>query len=137
MVIEPESLIFFSVPSWAAAAAEKPSAAAASTANAVFIVVSLRVIEKLYLVQRRRGIAQPLGHGREQRDAESWLGLDQVQEHVAVDGEQRAVGLGHGVRRARRLVDERHLAEDAARTDALDHRAADRDRYPSFDHHVH
>src|SRR5258708_3493333 len=124
MVIEPEVLTLSSVPSWAPAAAAKPSAAAASRATAFFIASSLG-FEKLYLVQPGRGIAQPLGHGREQRDAERGLRLHQTQENVAVDGEQRAVGLGRGIRRARRLVDERHLAEDAARPDTLDHRAAD------------
>src|SRR5919201_791347 len=72
MVIEPESLIFFSVPSWALAAAAKPSAAAASRATAFFIAPPWGD-EKFYLLQRRRGIAQPLGHGREQRDAERRL----------------------------------------------------------------
>src|SRR5437660_12579341 len=117
MVIEPESLIFFSVPSCASSGVATLSAAAASRANAVFIVFLPRAIEKFYLVQRSRGIAQPLGHGREQGDAEGGLRLHQAQEHVAVDREERAVGLGHRVRRARRLVDEPHFAADAARAD--------------------
>src|SRR6267378_365319 len=122
MVIEPELLTFCSVPSWAAAAAEKPSAAAARTANAVFILgVSLGVIEKFYLVKCRGGISQPFGHRGEQSDAEARLRLDQVHEHVAVDGEEGAVGIRHRVGGARRLVDQRHLAEDAAQADALDH----------------
>ena len=35
------------------------------------------------------------------------------------------------------LVDERHLAEHPAGADALHDRAADRDRDPAFEHHVH
>src|SRR5438067_9687351 len=104
MVIDPESLIFLSVPSCAAAPAQKPSAA--SKASAVFIVSSLG-LEKFYLVQRCRGIAQPLRHGREQRDAEGGLRFHEIQEHVAVEGEKRAIGLRDRVRGARRLVDER------------------------------
>src|SRR5262249_56068263 len=113
MVIEPADLTFASVPSWAPAAAAKPSAAAASRATAFFIASSLG-FEKFYLVHRSCGIAQALGHGREQRDAERGLRLHQAQENVAVDGEQRAVGLGHGIRGARRLVDQRHLPQDPA-----------------------
>src|SRR5690242_291474 len=60
MVMAPESLIFFSVPSCAASGAESASAAAASRAYAVFMSASPWMWEKLYLVERGRGIAQPL-----------------------------------------------------------------------------
>src|SRR6185295_1701944 len=122
MVMAPESLIFFSVPSWAVAAADRPSAAAASRATAVFMRgFSLGMSEKFYLVQRGCGIAQTLGGRRKERDAEARLGFDQIQEHVAVECQQRAVAVGDGIGGARRLVDQRHLAEDTARAHALDH----------------
>src|SRR3954453_13451090 len=139
MVIEPESLIFFSVPSCAAAVPAKASAAAASRAYAVFMAnpPPSGVIEKFYLVKCRRGIAQPLRRRRETCDAERRLRLHQAQEYLAVHGEQRAVGLGECIGGARRLVDEGHLAEDAARPDPLDYRAADGDGHAALHHDIH
>src|SRR5687768_13567071 len=77
------------------------------------------------LAEASRGAAHALGGRREERDAEGRVGPHEVEEHVTVHREERAIGLGHRVRRARRLVDQRHLAEYAAGPDALDHRAAD------------
>src|SRR3989304_4434210 len=56
-----------------------------------------------------------LGHRREQRGRELGPGLHQVQEHLAVEREQRAVGLGGRARHARGLGGGRPLAEHAAR----------------------
>src|SRR5437660_34794 len=157
MVIEPESLIFFSVPSCASSGVATLSAAAASRANAVFIVFLPRAIEKFYLVQRSRGIAQPLGHGREQGDAEGGLRLHQAQEHVAVDREERELGLllqrrgealvverDHAARgrrhrggAPRRIADRRHLAEDLARLERADRLALGGERDLAFEEEVH
>src|SRR5258708_1982140 len=72
------------------------------------------------ILQCRGGIARAFGHGREQRNAESRLGLHEVQEHVEVDVEPRAIGLGHRVCRAPRRGDVRHPARDAARATTRD-----------------
>src|SRR6266849_5256854 len=105
MVIEPDSLIFFSVPSCASACVAK----IASTASSVerIMVSPLGLCEKFYLLNARGGIPYTLGDRGEQRRTERRIGLDQVQEHLAVDAEQDAVALGGGVGGARRLVDER------------------------------
>src|SRR5688500_15876219 len=105
MVMAPESLTFFSVPSWAAAA--RLNAAAAAKTRMRFMAGSPLVVPEkiLPLVHAGRGGPYALGHRGEQRQAESRVGLHQVEEHRAVDAEQHAVGLGAGVRRARRLVD--------------------------------
>src|SRR5438128_1005979 len=64
--------------------------------------------------------------------------LDECLECFSADGLQRAVGLGGSVCDARRRgVDQRRLAEHAARPQALDHASADRDADAAFGHRVH
>src|SRR5687767_14299087 len=102
MVIEPESLIFLSVPSCAAAPVANASAASRTRMRFIQSPRGLLVLakrENSTLVDTRGRNSQPLGHRREQRGAEARVGLHQVQEHVAIDGEQRAIALGSGVGR--------------------------------------
>src|SRR5688572_2962614 len=101
MVIEPLSLIFLRVPSCAAAGSATARAAAmpVSSAKARFMSLSsdcwaLYNAENSTLVDTGGHAAHALGDGGQQGDAEQRVRLDQVQEHRAVHGEQRAVGLG-------------------------------------------
>src|SRR5262245_26363614 len=135
----PEDLILSSVP--CCANAVPASASAAMRTKRRFISAPWGWLywlwRKFYLVQAGSGIAHPLGDGGEKRGAEGRVGLDQVEEYVAADAEQHAVGLRGGVGGARRLVDQRHLAEHPADADILHQGAADGDRDAAFQHHVH
>src|SRR3954465_13843972 len=130
MVIAPLSLIFLSV---SCAAAWKPSDMATTRKRMRFMCKDSLGMSKnstlvaAGLIQAGSRIAHPLGDGGEQRHAEGRVRLHQVKENLAVDGKQHGVGLGVGVGGARSLVDERHLAEDAARPDALHDGAAQSD----------
>src|SRR5688572_31864829 len=55
------------------------------------------------------GIPHPLGDGGEQGDAEGRVGLDQVEEDLPVDGEQRAVGLGRSEEHTSELQSQSNL----------------------------
>src|SRR6185295_8192644 len=83
-------------------------------------------------------VAQPCGERAEQGLGEVRAELDEGEEGLAVDRQQRAVGLGHGIGNARGgRMDEGRLAEHAARAEALDDLAADRDPDSALEHCVH
>ena len=79
---------------------------------------------------------QPLGDGPQQRHADVELAPYDLEQVIAVDGQQRAIGFRDGARGARRLVDERHFPEDASRADPFDHLGSDRYRDSPLEHHV-
>src|SRR3990172_6886424 len=97
MVMLPLSLIFFRVPSCAAAGAATARAASAANARpkAGVMLFSLRCVEfapGILTPSRAPGHGpHALGHRREQRGRELGPGLHQVQEHLAVERGQTPI----------------------------------------------
>src|SRR5688572_31569378 len=87
-----------------------------------------------FLVRQALGQeAQPLGERGEHGEGEVGAAFHQLEEGGTRDRQELAVGLGDRAREARRLVDERRLAERPAGSQALDYLAADRDGDPPRD----
>src|SRR6266850_4420635 len=81
--------------------------------------------------------AQPLGERAQHRLGEAGAHFHQRQEGGAADRQQGAVGLGERRGEARRLLDQRRLAEYSARAELLHHLVADLHRDPAFGDDVH
>src|SRR4029079_11109869 len=85
------------------------------------------------------GLAQPADHHLAQLEREPGLRVHELQQLVAADLDDLAIARRHdrGTAHVRLVVEQRHLADDAALDHGLEHEVADLDAQLSRAHHVH